>query len=89
MLLIVRLNRRDCESYTLFRNAELGRSVSLFVPNALAAPVAFEQANGLSLLGIEELMGEPKGGGTCLTVKKPIPRRCRLIGVRVHNLASY
>ena len=45
---------------------------ALFVPNALAAPFAFEKANCLSLLGVEELVGELKGCGTRRAVQKPI-----------------
>jgi hypothetical protein len=37
------------------------REAALFVPNALAAPFAFEKTNCLSLLRIEELKGELKG----------------------------
>jgi hypothetical protein len=46
----------------------------LFVPNALAAPFTFEKANCLSMLGIEKLMDELKGGGTRRAVKEPILR---------------
>jgi len=47
---------------------------ALFVPNALAASFAFEEANCLSLLRIEELMGELKGGCAGRAVKKPLAR---------------
>lgn len=48
----------------------------LFYPNALAGLFTFEKANCLSLLGVEELMRELKGRGTCRAVKKPISRPC-------------
>jgi hypothetical protein len=50
----------------------LPQNTPLLVPNALAAPFTFEKANSLSLFGIEELMGEAKGGGTRWAVQKPI-----------------
>jgi hypothetical protein len=45
---------------------------ALFVPNAFAAPFAFEKTNCLSLLGIEKLMAELEGGRTRRAVKKTV-----------------
>ena len=45
---------------------------ALFVPNTLAAPFAFKKANCLSLLGVEKLVAELKGGSARRAVKKPI-----------------
>lgn len=42
------------------------------VPNALAAPFAFEKTNCLSLLRIEKLMAKLKGGSTRRAMQKPV-----------------
>ena len=46
------------------------------VPYALAASCTFEEADCLTLLGIEELMRELKGAGTRRAVTKLISRLC-------------
>ena len=57
---------------------------ALFVPNALAAPFAFEKTDCLSLLGIEKLMTELEGGRTRRAVKKPVFIRRQRLLIVVH-----
>lgn len=59
---------------------------ALFIPNPLSAPFAPEKADRLSLFGIEKLMGEFKGGGTCRAPQTPISWRCPLIVVHAPSL---
>jgi hypothetical protein len=60
---------------------KIGNLNVLLVPNALAAPFAFEKANCLSLFGVEELMGELKDLGTRWAINKWIvsPRRLLIV----------
>lgn len=64
----------------------LPTEAALLIPDAFAAPFAFEKANCLSLCGIEELMGKFKWGGARRAVKKPISLRCLSIVAHVPTL---
>ena len=60
-------------------NCSLQLEAALIIPNALAAPFAFEKTNCLSLIGIEKLVGLLKGGRARRAVEKPIWRLCLLL----------
>jgi len=62
---------------------EATHSGGLIRPDALAALFAFQKANRLTLLRIEELMGKVKRSGTHRTIRKAISWLCLLIAVHV------
>ena len=71
-------------------NCSLELEAALIIPNALAAPFAFEKTNCLSLIGIEKSMGLLKGGGARRTMLKPISiSRLRLLLVVHAPIPSY
>jgi hypothetical protein len=60
---------------------------ALLVPDAFAAPFAFEKPNCLSLPGVEKLIGKLKWGGAPRAVKKAISLRCLSIVAHAPTLS--